>query len=265
MPIRLLPSLSSLFRGALRLAWGRLGTLVALALFPLVPLTLASPFIVQLLIVQEAGMVGAEATVVALWATLLAFLGVLLAFIGGIASVAGMIVALTAPVDPGPRAAFREGARRWLAVLWTQLLVAVAVLLAALPLLAFLWWLGGSGAGVTLAAIPSTRILTVLLALLLAVPTFIVTVWYAFAFIPAARGEAWGVRALAVSHRLVHGATGQVFGLLLALVLFELLLSVLLLAFFPGLSLFQSFTYYLATTVLEASYLVVLYRALRQA
>ncbi|TSC72604.1 MAG: hypothetical protein G01um101438_321 [Parcubacteria group bacterium Gr01-1014_38] len=265
MAIRTLPHLSTLLRDAFRLAWSHVGTLIALATVPFVPLLLFSPFIVQVLLAvnQGAASLGAIVFYVSSWTAVLALLGLLLGFVVSVVSTAGIFFTLAGTSDPGPRAALRTGMERWIAFVWTWLLSVFAVALSLLPGMLFFWWariglqpvLEGSG----------LSLFALIVALLLVLPAFIVASWYAFSLIPAARGDAWGSDALRISHRLVAGVTGQVFGLLFAWFLFELLFSILLNAFFPGLPLFTGFVYYYTTTILGSAYLVVIYQALRRA
>lgn len=250
----------------MRLAQARMLTLFALSLFPAIPLVLVSPFLLQALRAAEFGVTDpvGMASLVSPWTVVAALLGLLLSFFASLASTAGMFVALGSPKDPGPRAAFREGARRWGSYLWTQVLVTLAVLLIMLPGLLFFTWAQevlrvSSGADSLLATV------ALLLSLLLVTPAFLVVTWYAFATIPAARGEAWGVAAIRISHQLVRGSTGRVFGFLLAWLVFEALLAALLRAFFPGLPLFTGFVYYVLATVLGSAYLFTVYDALRKA
>lgn len=261
----MLPPLSALFATAFHLARARLGTLVSLALFPLIPLLLLGPFLAQVLVAVEDGMVGpvAIAARISPWAGVLAFLGLVGSFIVSVASVAGTFVALGKSADHGPRAAFRDGMKAWGAVVWTQLLASLAVLVAAVPSFLVLRWLQLM-IGNALASDRLLQMLALLVLLLLMIPAFVVTAWYSFAVIPAARREAFGPAALAVSHRLVEGATGHVFGLLLAWWLAEMVLWVLLSLLFPGLALFQGFVYYLVTAILGSAYLVAVYQALRR-
>lgn len=263
MSPRVLPPLSALFAEACRLARDRLGTLLALALFPLVPLVLFAPFMAEALVALQEGAVvpGDILLFVSPWTAVMAFLGIALSGIVTVASGAAMFSVLGRGADPGPRVAFRLGARVWLAVLWTQLLVFGAALAAAAPALLVTWVAMTVGGGTTLRDSP---LLAFLLALVLFFPVFVVITWYAFATIPAARGEVWGWRALAVSHRLVQGAGAQVFGLLLAWGLFELLLWLLLAALFPGLDLFRQLAFTLTAFILGSAYFVAVYNALRR-
>ena len=264
MAIRTLPHLSTLLRDACRLAWSRVGTLIALATVPFVPLLLFSPFIVQVLLAMNQGATSLDAIVASVspWTSMLALLGLLLGFAVSVVSAAAIFLTLAGSSDPGPRAALRTGSERWIAFVWTWLLSVLAVALSVLPGMLFFWWartflqpaLEGSG----------LSLFVLIVALLLVLPAFIVASWYGFSLIPAARGDAWGSDALRISHRLVAGVTGQVFGLLFALLLFELLFSLLLNLFFPGLPLFVGFTYYYVTTLLGSAYLVTIYHALRR-
>lgn len=265
MSLRTLPTLSALFGTAFRLAGSRLGTLLPLALFPLVPLALFGPFVAQVLVAAEEGLFdpAGVATRVSPWTAVLAFLGLIGSFVFSVASAAGMLTVLGRSADPGPRTAFREGVQSWVAFVWTQLLAALAVLAAAIPGLLVFWW-AQRMLGAALNGSMAIRLLALLVPLLLMVPAFVVAVWYAFAVIPAARGEARGPTALAVSRRLVEGATGHVFGILLAWSLAEVLLWALLALLLPGLTLLQGLVYYLTTSILGSAYLVAVYQALRR-
>lgn len=262
--LRALPSLSGLFGEAARCARRRLGTLTALALFPVIPLALAAPLGAQVSLALEYGLAPERIdSLVSPWTAILTFLGLVLAFVVAVASVIGMLATLAGPEDLGPRLAFRVGAQRWVAFLWTQFLTAIVIAAVALPAILFSWW-ADAALGPALAENVALQAALLLIVLILLLPVFVAVSWYAFAAIPAALGEASGGRALAVSQRLVAGATGQVFGLLFTWFLFEILLSVLLRLLFPGLLLFQFVAYYLAVSLLGSAYLVVIYRALRQ-
>lgn len=265
MVIRVLPPLSRLVHDAFLLARSRLGTLVSLALFPLIPFVLFGPFVAQVLVAIEEGMSGPAdiATRISPWTAALAFLGLVLGFVVSVASAAGMFVALGKSADQGARAAFRDGTRAWFAFAWTQFLAALAVFATAVPGLFVFWWVQRV-LGEALAGNLALRLLILLVPLLLVVPAFVVASWYAFALIPAARGETLGPAALAVSHRLVEGAVLHVFGLLLAWALAEVSFWVLLELLFPGLTLFKSLVHYLAVSILGSAYLVVVYQALRR-
>lgn len=252
--MRVLPPVSTIFAEALRLARSRFGTLLALALLPLLPLALLAPFATEVFL----------ALTVSPWATATAFLGLLLSLLVSLASGAGMFAALGSPTDPGPRAALSVGARRWIAVAWTQLLAVLAVVATAVPLFAVVfvseWVLGPD-----LADLFTLRVVLLVVAVLLSIPVFVVATWYALAVIPAALGQAKASSALALSHRLVAGVTASTFGFLFLWFLLELLLSLLLALLFPGLALFQALTYYLTTSILGSAYLFAVYRALRNA
>lgn len=239
---------------------------MVLATAPFVPLLLFGPFIMQVLLAVNEGATDLMAIVVYVspWTAVLALLGLLLGFIVSIVSAAGIFQTLAGTGDPGPRDALRLGVQRWIVVVWTWLLAVGAVTLALLPGLLLFWWartffLAGFD------GMSGLSVVVLLLSLLLVFPAFIVATWYAFSIIPAARGDVWGSDALRISHRLVEGVTGQVFGLLFAWLLFELLFSILLNMFFPGLPLFVGFTYYYVTTLLGSAYLVTIYHALRRA
>lgn len=266
MALRILPVLSTTFADTLRHAKSRFWTLFVLGLLPALPLVLLSPFIVQVLVALDEGALLATdiARYVTPWTSVVAVLGLLLGFVVSFASSAAMFVALGSPHDPGPRRAFQEGAQRWLAYFWTQLLMGGAVLLVLVPGLLFFTW----GNGLLARMVGESQALSLfvlLVSLLLVLPAFVIVTWYALAPILAAQGQAWGVAALRLSRRLVQGATGQMFGFLLAWFLFELLLSVLLPAFFPGLTLFTGFVHYFTTTILGSAYLFTLYQSLRRA
>ena len=266
MPVRFLPDLSALFADAVRMARARFWTLFVLGIFPAVPLVLLSPFIAQVLMARDQGAAFPEeiAPYISPWTSVVAVLGLILVFIVSFAASAGMFIALSAPRDPGPRRAMREGAQRWLAYFWVQLLMGIAVLLVLVPGVLF-FTVGRNILGSMGGYHPSLSLFILLVSLLLVFPAFIVISWYAFSLVLAARGEASGVAALRVSHRLVHGATGQVFGFLFAWFLVELLLSLLLSVLFPGLPLFTGLVYYFTTTILGSAYLYALYLALRKA
>lgn len=266
MAIRTLPHLSTLLRDAFRLAWSRVGTLAILASVPFLPLLLFSPFIVQVLLAINEGATNLPAigTYVSPWTAVLALLGLLLGFVVSVVSAAGIFLTLGSASDPGPRGALRLGAQRWVAFAWTWFLAIIAVALTLLPGVLLFWW----ARTYFLSALDDASGLSavmLLLSLLLVFPAFLVATWYAFSLIPAARGDAWGSDALRISHRLVEGAAGQIFGLLFAWVLFKLLFSILLNIFFPGLPVFTGFVYYYVTTLLGSAYLVTIYHALRRA
>ena len=261
----ILPRLSTHFADAFRLARGRLLTLFSLALYPLLPLALFSPFIAQVFVAIGEGAASPEeiAAGVAPWVVGLAVVGLLLSLVVSVASAAGMFIALGRGSDLGPRVAFSQGGRVWLHVTWTQVLAALAVAAMALPAI-LLSWLGQMMLASTLTENSMPHVLLFLILVLLILPALAVATWYAFAVIPAARGEAYGSTALTVSHQLVHGATVQVFGLLFAWTLFEFLFWLLLAVLFPGLTLLQGVTYYFVTSILGAAYLVAVYNALRR-
>lgn len=261
---RAFPSLSALVGDAVRLARSRLLTLCALALLPLLPLGLLGPFAVEVLVALDAGITSGFASFVSPLAIFAALVGLLLSVAVGQAATVGTFVVLGSPSDLGPRAAFRVGARRWLTLLWTEALVVLAILLAAAPSVVFSWWAKFT-VGPFLRGEPFVAALVLVVSVLLLLPSLVVATWYAFAPIPAARGEAWGSGALTVSRRLVEGATGRAFGLLLAWFLFEMLFSLILAALFPGLVLFQRLVFYFTTTILSAAYLFTVYQALRRA
>lgn len=263
--ILILPRLSTLFADAFRLARARFLTLFSLALYPLLPFALCSPFIAQVFVAVGEGATSPEeiAAGVSPWVVGLAVIGLLLSLVVSIASAAGMFIALGRGSDLGPRAAFSQGGRVWLQVTWTQILAALAVAAMALPAI-LLSWLGQMMLEESPTANTALYVLLLLISVLLILPALAVATWYAFAVIPAARGEAYGSTALTVSHRLVHGATVQAFGLLFAWTLFEFLFWLLLAVLFPGLTLLQGVTYYFVTSILGASYLVVIYNALRR-
>lgn len=266
MPLRLLPPLSSVFADAVRLARDRFWTLLALALLPAIPIVLVIPFLAQVFVAFDAGVTaGAELTrYTTPWIAGVALLGLLLSVVVSVASAAGIFVVLGAARDPGPRGAFRDGARRWLAYLWTQALVVVTVILVLVPTTVIL----ALRQSVFMPGPDDARalsLLTTLLALILAVPAFIVISWYAFAPVLAARGDTWGVDALRLSHHLVEGLAAHVFGFLFAWLLFELLLSLILGALFPGLTLFANLVHYLTSSILGSAYLFTLYQAVRRA
>lgn len=265
MAVRTLPHLSTLLQDAFRLAWARFGTLLVLVLVPFVPLLLFGPFIVQVLLFVNQGVINFDTVVfyVSSWTTLLALLGLLLGFAVSVASAAGMFLTLAGTSDPGPRAALRLGIERWIPFAWTWVLSVLAVALSMVPGVLFFWWSGSF-----LQPLEGTRglsIFALVASLVLLAPAFVVATWYALSLIPAARGDASGSDALRLSHRLIEGVTGQVFGLLFAWVLLEILFSILLNAFFPRLPLFTGFTYYCVTTILGSAYLVSIYHALRRA
>lgn len=266
MAIRTLPHLSTLLRDAVRLAWSRAGTLAVLATAPFLPLLLFSPFIVQVLLAVNEGAADLSAivTYVSPWTAVLALLGLLLGFVVSVVSAAGIFLTLGGTGDPGPRAALRLGAQRWIAFFWTWLLSVATVALTLLPGMLLFWWARTFFLS-TLDGTSGLSVVILIISLLLVFPAFLVATWYAFSLIPAARGDAWGSDALRISHRLVEGVTGQVFGLLFAWLLFELLFSILLNLLFPGLPLFTGFTYYYITTLLGSAYLVTIYHALRRA
>ncbi len=266
MPIRFLPTISGIFREALQLTRGRLWTLWTLALTPLVPGALVAPFVAEVLFHVEGGITGPAqiAEAVAPWTATLAVVGLVLGFIASVAATAATILVLTEPANPGVRSAFPRGLRRVVPVFWTQLLAVLAAAVAALPAVIFSWWTEQRAAA-SLAANPALGTFVQIVTILLFVPALIVALWYSVAVVPAARGETQGPAALAVSRRLVQGATGSVFGYFLAWILFEILLVLLLTLFFPGLTLFQATTYYLVTTVGSTALVVALYNALRRA
>ncbi|MDP3685320.1 MAG: hypothetical protein Q8R32_00645 [bacterium] len=266
MAIRTLPHLSTLLRDACRLAWSRAGTLMVLVTVPFVPLLLFSPFIVQVLLAVNQGATDLTAIVVYVspWTAVLALLGLLLGFVVSIVSAAGIFLTLGGTGDPGPRAALRLGMERWITFAWTWLLAVAAVALALLPGVLLFWWARAFFLFALDGAFGLSFVILIL-SLLLVFPAFLVATWYALSLIPAARGDAWGSDALRISHRLVEGVTGQVFGLLFAWLLFEMLFSILLNMFFPGLPLFTGFAYYYVTTIIGSAYLVTLYHALRRA
>lgn len=261
--VRVLPPLASVVGDAARLARARLAILLGLAALPLLPLALFGPFVAEVAIALQYGVTTGFSAIVSPWTALIAAVGLLLSVAVSLATTAAMFVVLGSPADLSLRAAVRLGVRRWVAFLWTQVLVGLAMVVAAVPSLLFAWWLSVRR-GLTVDADPALALAAVVIALLLAVPVLIVASWYAVAPVSAARGEAWGSPALAVSHRLVQGATAQTFGILFVWFLFELFLSVALGALFPGLSLFQSLVFYFVTSILGNAYLFALYRALRR-
>lgn len=264
--MRILPPFSAVFGEALRLARSRFGTLLALALLPLLPLALLAPFATEVFFTAAGGVVDASEIALAIspWTTATAFLGLLLGFVVSLVSSAGMFAALGSPTDPGPRAALSVGARRWIAVAWTQLLTVLAVAATAVPLFAVAF-VSERVLGPDLADLFTLRVVLLVVAVLLLIPVFVVATWYALAVIPAALGTVWGSGALAVSHRLVAGLWAPTFGFLFLWFLLELILSLLLALLFPSLTLFQALTYYLTTSILGSAYLFAIYRALRNA
>ncbi|TSC61665.1 MAG: hypothetical protein G01um1014106_719 [Parcubacteria group bacterium Gr01-1014_106] len=267
MALRTLPHFSSILGDTFQLARARLGTLVVLATVPAVPLLLFSPFIAQALFALDQGAVTVDDVVsyISSWTSVLALIGMLLGVVVSIVSTAGMLFTLSAAHDPGPRTALQHGFQRWLPFVGTQILTTLAVFVVMLPGLLFLLWtqklLGFSLAtdirGLSLGAL--------LISILLLLPALLVATWYAFSLIPAARGDAWGPDALRFSHRLVHGASMHVFGLLFAWAVLEFFFSLVLNLLFPGLDLFRGFVHYYATTILGSAYLVTVYHALRKA
>lgn len=267
MALRTLPHFSTIVRDTFQLARARLGTLVVLSTVPFIPLLLFSPFITQILFAVNEGAGSIEAVVayISFWTSILALVGIILSFVASGVSTAAMLFALASSNDPGARKALRVGVERWLAVLFTSVLSALAVLLVMLPGILFLWWASVALNLSFAEGMSGFSVATLVVAVLLLLPALIVATWYAFSLIPAARGDAWGPDALRLSHRLVHGATVHVFGLLFVWMVLEFFFSLLLNIFFPGLDLFQGFVHYYATTILGSAYLVTVYHALRKA
>lgn len=262
--LRVIPSASVVFVDAVRLARSRLGTLLVLALFPLLPLTLLGPLATEVLAALDVG-VPADffVLVVSPLALATALVGIVLSGVAGLASTVGMFVAYTNSRDVGPRAAFHIGTQRWGIFLWTEILVALAILCTAAPSLVFAWW-AKETLGPLLYTEPLFGMFVLTIAVLLFLPVLVVATWYAFAPVIAARGEASGSLALAASRRLIRGAAGQTFGLLLVWFLFQLLFAFLLTLFFPGLLLLQRAIFYFTISILSTAYLFTLYQALRR-
>lgn len=262
--LRVIPSASVVFVDAVRLARSRLGTLFVLAFFPLLPLTLLGPLATEVLVALAVGVPSDFlVSVVSPLALATALVGVALSGVAGLASTVGMFVVYTSSSDLGPRAAFHIGTQRWSAFLWTEVLVALAILCAAAPSLVFTWWAKGT-LGPLLYAEPILGMFVLTIAVLLFLPVLVVATWYAFAPVAAARGEASGSLALAASRRLIRGAAGQTFGLLLTWFLFQLLVAFFLALFLPGLLLLQRALFYFSISILSTAYLFTLYQALRR-
>lgn len=261
MHLRTLPTPSALLGDAFQRARARFGTLLALALLPLLSLGLLAPLLAEVYVAQHVGFQGDLAAFVSPSSAALAILGLVVSAAVSFATMAAMFTVLHDPADSGPRLAFQRGVRRWGAVLLTEVVVVGTLLLAAVPSIAFV---ALAGRVLDLPTVTDVWIRAVVFAttLVLFVPVLIVASWYVFAPIPAALGQAWGVAALRRSHRLVAGATGRVFGLLVFWVFLEVSLSFILAALFPGLELFQMLVFYLTVTILGVAYLFSVYRAL---
>ncbi len=258
------PSLSMvrLFRAALQLVRPHAGTLVVLALLPLLPLALFGPLLAEAAKVVNLVPPEALLNAVSPWTVAVALLGLGLSVLVTVAAAAGMFHLFGEDENPGVTAVFAVGARRLGAVLWTEFLLLLAVLLALAPSLLLLGWTSRSF-GAVLAADPWFFTGVAVVALLLALPALVVVAWYALAPILAARGDAAGRRALVVSHRLVAGSALRVVGALLGLVLGEWIWSVALSLLFPGLALFRALLLSVTVPVVGNAYLFALYAALR--
>lgn len=259
------PSLSMvrLFRHALQFARPHAGTLVALALLPLLPLALVGPLLAEA--EKLSNLVPPEALLSAVspWTAAVALLGLGLSALVTVAAAAGMFHLFSDDANPGVTAVFAVGARRLGTVLWTEVLLFLAVLLTLAPSALLFAWVSRVF-GPALAADPWFFTGVVLAALLLALPALIVVAWYTLAPILAARGEAAGRRALAVSHRLVAGSVLRVVGAVAGLVLGEWLWSVILSLLFPGLALFRALVLSVTVPVVGNAYLFAMYQALRR-
>lgn len=236
-----LPSFGDLLRTAWRLVQPRLRGLIILSLIPALPVFFLSfPRVVQSRVPLE-----------------LALLLFIVAFVLTVVTRAGMFAYLGDPQIHGGRMALRRGWEIFAPYIWTEILVAVVVVVALLPgLLVGGWMLTASGQG---ALSSGTAALTAVVAVALLLPGIGAAVWYAFAPLAVAVGSKGGPAALALSSKLVRGHFWPVVARLLLWVIIQAAIARVV----SPLPVLNWLVPYLVS-LLGLAYFMALYQALRK-
>lgn len=232
------------FLSSWRLFYGRWVTVIALALVPLLPLALLSPYFLE----------RAQPSVVSVS---LALIAIVLFYLVSILSRATIFIAYTEQVVPTFRSALRRGLRRYLAYAVTEVLAVLVVAVALIPLMTFN--LGDPFGVLAGTPQPLARAATFAATLLLVAPAAVLAVLLAFAPLTAAVGQGTGLSALRRSATLLW-KRGVFWAVFKRLALWILLFVVVCTAVEP--LPFAAFLVPFVMSLIGAAFLVTVYREL---
>jgi uncharacterized membrane-anchored protein YitT (DUF2179 family) len=180
-------------------------TAVKIAVVPIVPLLFVFPFAVEraMLFVKSSSIQS-----ISLFTTIVGLLGLLAFFVVSFIAKAALYTAFVKGPRVGARHALVHGTRRFFHVFWTDVLIAILMAVALLPLFLTLGWYTVSQRATihdpsTLAA---TDALLLIIALFLTIPACVLAVAFLFSPLLAAVGESpGGIPALQQSFMIVRG------------------------------------------------------------
>ncbi len=199
-----LSPLTQEFASAWHLFAARWKTIALVGVLPVLPLVLLFPFLIGQM---AQGGIGVENSG---FSPLLAFFGIVGIvgyYVWTIPARGGVFFALAHRADPGVRQAFSAGWKRFWPLLWTELLVVLAIVIAFLPLVFFqAWYSVGIRPALEAALLGNIADLFALpVMLLFALLPFAVAVVFGYAPLATAVGHApGGFLALSYSQQLVR-------------------------------------------------------------
>lgn len=214
---------------AWRLLAARWQTAVKLALIPLLPLVLLLPLLAeQSVSLTSEGLRALNIRAASPFMAGVALIGVIISLIFSIGTRAALFGLLAGPRETDVRKLLKAGFRRFFPFVFTELLVAIILIASFLPLMGFSFWYMNIGRAAASASVllPAMETFAFAFTLALFVPPFILAVWFAFASLATAIGDArGGIAALEWSAGLVRGRWTRIMKRLAAWAVLSIVLS----------------------------------------